>query len=470
MTEDKILSLRFYYKGKNLDIAKENRDIKDKFVVGSDKHIHWQILDKSFPKRHLLIKKAADSFKLILHKGMQLTVKKGDEILTEDSLRSQKLLKNNELLLDKNTTGYVSYAGDWSIAYEFVKPYHRVVTDEDRRMIREYHRRPELDSQAKLVRNVFIIAILLAIIGAVVFENTYTPPVYERTLAQRVQITREVAPPAPPPPPPTQETGPAEEQTGPPAEEAPTDAVATRRGAASILGFDAGEVTGPAVEVPSGPAVATVSEQIVASGAGAGRSGSGPGTAAPGPPGRARSSFDVGAVSPSAPPTGELFRGDIDTARRLGMRDVDASVLGGETGEITYTQISRTDQLEAIGRARQRALSAGLETVDEAAIETLPPEARETVISIRQYVDPNMRQLDELFIQERQVRNIYGSVQVTLFFKPNGQVEAVEIEERPGSFFTDSFKAKAYEIMMQWRVPTSKQLPPYSFQKRFQRN
>lgn len=465
MNEDKILSLRFYYKGKNLDIAKEERDIKDKFVVGSDKHNQWQILDNTFPKKHLLIKKAADGFKLILHKGMQLTVKKGDDILTEEALRNQNLLKKNELFLDKNTTGYVSYAGDWSIAYEFVKPYRRVLTDDDRRLIREYQRPPVLTPQEKLFRNLLIIAILITIIGAIIFENAYTPPVYQRTLAQRVQIEREVAP--------IEETMVFEERIAEEPVAEPTEGEAdpaAPRGAAALLGFDPGEVSGPAVDMPTGPALVTYSEQIVASRPGAGAPGTGPGAGLPGTtPGRAGASFDAGAVAPSGISPGELFRGDIDPGR-LGLRDVDASVLGGETGEITFTQVTRSEQLEALGRARQRALSAGLQTVDETAIETLPPEAREAAANIRQFIQPFIGQLDELFLQERQVRNIYGSIQITLYFRANGQVEAVNIDERPGSFFTDSFKAKATEIMMQWRVPTTRQLPPYSFQRRFARN
>src|SRR5690554_1091960 len=122
MTSEKVLNLRIYYKGKNLDTAKEERDIVNKCIVGSAKNIQWQILDKSFPKRHLLIKKAKDSFKLVLNKGMQVTVKKGNQLLTEEALRARKMLKNNELYMDIDSTGYVTCARYWCIAYEFVTP------------------------------------------------------------------------------------------------------------------------------------------------------------------------------------------------------------------------------------------------------------------------------------------------------------------------------------------------------------
>lgn len=167
---------------------------------------------------------------------------------------------------------------------------------------------------------------------------------------------------------------------------------------------------------------------------------------------------------------GEIFKGDIDTARRMGMRDIDPSLIGGISDDNSYTQITSAEELEALVRAKQRALSAGIQTVDESEIEAVAPEIRDRVINIRQYIEPSLRQLHELFAQESQVRNIYGSLQITLYFRPNGHIEAVSLEPRPGSFFTDSFMARATEIMRQWRVPTTRQLPAYSFQIRFVRN
>ncbi len=458
MTQDTILSLRFYYKGMNLDTAEEIRDIKHKLIIGSDKNNQWQILDQSFPPKHLLIKKVKDEFRLFLHKGMQLTVKKGNQILTEENLRTENLLKKNELTLDKNTTGYVTCARDWSIAYEYVKAEQRALTDEDRRIIQQYHRRPDLSPQEKLNRNLIIIIILLTIIGAFLFERLYTPPIIERTLSQRVQI--DVTQP--------EETLVFEEYIP---EETPVESeelVMRPIGAATILGFDPSEISGPVVQVPGGQVRITYSEEIVATGSGT--PGSGPGTAPSRSGGRATESFSAGDVNQSTVTPGEIFRGDVDAIRRIGMREIDPSVIGGEIEDIHLTEITTTEQLQALVRARQRALSAGIETVDETAIGTATPEMREAAVNIRQYIEPNLRQLHELFAKESQIRNIYGSTQITLYFRPDGQVEGVELEPRPGSFFTDSFKAQAIEIMMRWRVPTNRQLPAYSFQVRFVRS
>ena len=457
MTNNLILNLRFYYKGKNIDTAKEDRDIKKRFVVGSDKYIHWQILDKSFPKKHVLIRRVKDGFKLVLHKGMQLTVKKGEEILTEDMLREQKLLKNRQLYLDRESVGYVTCAKYWCIAYEFVEAEKRVVSAEDKMVIQRYYRRPPLDPQEKLSRNLFIIAVLLTLVGAFLFENFYQAPVYERSLAQRVQIEPAVIQP--------EETLVFEEIIPEDIPEVIDDRVDRPVGAVSILGFDPDAISGPVVSVPRGPAAITYSEQIVASGSG---------VTGEGPPrttgGRASAAFEAGAIIPESISPGDLFRGDVDTARRHGMRDIDPSLLGGDTDQIRYTHITSGEQLDALVRAQQRALSAGIQTVDESAIETSSPEIREAAINIRQYIEPNIRQIHELFAQETQIRNIYGSMQVTLYFRPDGGVEAVNIEPRPGSFFTESFITRSIDIMSQWRVPTRRQLPAYSFQIRFLRN
>jgi len=73
MNNDKILNLQLFYKGKLLDNARERRDIKNTFMIGSDKYLQWQILDNRFPKKHLFVKRTTkDKFKLLLTKGMKL--------------------------------------------------------------------------------------------------------------------------------------------------------------------------------------------------------------------------------------------------------------------------------------------------------------------------------------------------------------------------------------------------------------
>jgi len=460
MTSEKVLNLRFYYKGKNLDTAKEERDIVNKFIVGSAKNIQWQILDKSFPKRHLLIKKAKDSFKLVLNKGMQVTVKKGNQLLTEEALRARKMLKNNELYMDIDSTGYVTCARYWCIAYEFVTPEKRVLTDDDRKLIQRYYRRPPLSSQQKVNRNLLVIAFLLTVIGAFFFERYYTPPVYERTLAQRVQIEPVEMP--------EEEQLVFEEYIADEPEES-EEIVEGLTGAAGILGFDPQGVSGPMVDLPGGRTTLTYSEQIVATGEGGTGAGEGPGGGSA-TPGRAGSSFDTGVITQGSGPPGDLFSGDIDAARRMGLRDIDPDAIRGSTEGIAYSHISTEEQLAALARARQRALTSGIQVVDESEIESAEPEDRTAAMNIRQYIEPNFGQLHDLFAQESQFRNIYGSIQITLYFRENGQVEAVNLEERPGSFFTESFKVRAIDIIRQWRVPTTRQLPAYSFQIRFVRN
>ncbi|MCB5230781.1 MAG: hypothetical protein WCX83_03065 [Candidatus Cloacimonas sp.] len=473
MSKSKILSLKLFYKGKNLDIARENRDIKNKFVIGSDKHMYWQILDKNFPKKHLLVKKVKDDFKMFINKNMQLTVNKDGQALNADALKAQNLLSGNTLMLDRNTTGSISFSNDWRIEYEFIQPFVTVMTDEDRRLIALYHRRPPLGRQEKLARNLLIIAFLVVLIGGLLFDRLYTPPVYERSIASRVSV--DVAPITSVDTDYVMEEVVIEDIEPEPVgdETSASDATATggrHGGASSILGFDIGSGTGgggPAIAVDRGPSVITYSEQIVARGAGGGGSGAGPGRGPASTPGRASSNFDVGAAPSSSVKPGTLFGGDVSAAKKLGMKEVDASVLGGVTGEIQAAEIITTDQLEALARAKQRAFEYNLETVDEAKIESAPQEYKDDLTNVRQYIQPNMRQIDDLFKQETQIRRIYGSIEVTLYFSPSGQVEAVDIKERAGSFFTPSFKAKATEIMMQWRVPTKKQLPPYRFPYRF---
>jgi len=92
----KILNLELRYKGKFLDTAKYLRDFKNKFIIGSDKHLFWQILDDSFPKKHVLITKGRkNSFILHIRDDMDIFIKRRGKQYSKDDLIKSKLLKNN---------------------------------------------------------------------------------------------------------------------------------------------------------------------------------------------------------------------------------------------------------------------------------------------------------------------------------------------------------------------------------------
>ena len=120
---NKVLNLKLKYKDKVLDIARHNRDFTKKFYIGNDRDLFWQILDKAFPKRYNLISKHGSSFKMNLRDNMKVIVKKDNQELGMDDLRSANLIKGKTLTLDPSTVGSVEFGGSWEIEYNFSKPY-----------------------------------------------------------------------------------------------------------------------------------------------------------------------------------------------------------------------------------------------------------------------------------------------------------------------------------------------------------
>ncbi|MCD8479916.1 MAG: hypothetical protein LRZ88_06605 [Candidatus Cloacimonetes bacterium] len=72
----KILSLRLNYKGKFLDYAKEGKEIRKQFFIGSNKHLQWQILDTSFPDKHLFVKQVGNALVMNIPPGASFTCAK----------------------------------------------------------------------------------------------------------------------------------------------------------------------------------------------------------------------------------------------------------------------------------------------------------------------------------------------------------------------------------------------------------
>ena len=97
----KLLNLKLIYKGKELDTTRQNRDFTSKFYIGSDKHLFWQILDNSFPKKFLLVEKKGQTYVLNIHKSMHVTVQKDKKTLKGKELKRKRILNNNHLILKR---------------------------------------------------------------------------------------------------------------------------------------------------------------------------------------------------------------------------------------------------------------------------------------------------------------------------------------------------------------------------------
>ncbi len=454
MSDKKNLKMDLYYKGTNIGYVNEGRDFKKKFYVGTDKLLNWNFFDGiRFPKKHLLLKKSKDKFVLFLTRGMDVSVKMGEKVLSKEELKQRNMLDGNKLLIDPNISGQVTLADNWAIAFEYKKPYRRVITPEQKEAMKLYQRYPKPTKEQKNLRAMSFIALLLLLIIGFAMEN-YDLPVIERTAASLVSIdlppqqVRVVQEP--------QVADPTTAQEDVPADEGPARPSALDAWGSSRTGtLDAAEV----MDAQQTERVATiVGERIQRRGepGTGGRPGTGGAADASGAEFERRTGEVTG---------GPVWGGSDDIVRRSGTRvdgvgDTDLPILS--TGELEG----------AIARAQQarQGRDVGPVADDRTSLDQLPADQRTFVEDIRNYIENYWYQVENIIREERTRQPIFGRLNITLYINEQGDVDAAIIDPQPGSYFTDRFLQRAQSAMMTWRVRGTGELQEYRFRQNILEN
>jgi TonB family protein len=191
---EKVLNLVLNYMGKNLNIVKYQRDFKKKFLIGSNKHLLWQILDPSFPDKFVLVECAGQNYVLNLRQGMDVKVKKGDKVLDAEALKQEKLIHDNKLILSADTSGSISFSKNWEISYEFKAPSVIVLTEEEKKIVKQYAHRTPLTPETRFSQLIMVAGIVLTTGAMFVFNQLYKPPVLvDNTLEGILVASRKMA-------------------------------------------------------------------------------------------------------------------------------------------------------------------------------------------------------------------------------------------------------------------------------------
>jgi hypothetical protein len=478
---EKILNMKLNYKGKNLDIAKYQRDFNKHFYIGSNKNLFWQILDPTFPSKFLLVECEKDRYVLNLRQGMEVKVRKGDHILDTGTMIQERMIKGNQLLLTPDTTGTINFSQHWEISYEFQLPYKYELSDEQRQVIKLYSRRADPTTDYKFSRNMITAGIIFTIISMYFFNILYKPKEIENTLQNRLEAYKSMAQYVTPEIPASmkQEFAQVDENA-----EAPktTTQVKSRKGNASAageiesrFGFDPNATRGNGVRSSRVIALTTERDLVAeglgggggkGSGKGGGGKGSGEGPGLNGGGSRGATAFNITPSGKRTQNMGDLFQGNINVAGNRGYKEIDVASLGGKTNKIEAQRIVSSSQ---IGAVRSRFVSAGIVPVKETEIATSPPEIKAEMGSVRSVVSAYKPQIQNLYVQESQIRDMYGALEFTLYINASGIVEAVVIQSKTGSYFTDSFKEKAKSIIERWKIPVNKPVI-YAFSWQFIKN
>ncbi len=472
----KVLSIKLKYKDKYINYATSNKDFHNKFVIGSSKYLFWQILDNSFPEKFILLKKKGENFILQLHKTMELVLKKGNDLVQSDALK--KYISNNELVLTEDMQGYVSFSKDWTITYEFVKPYTKVLSPEEVQAIKLFSKSPDLTPEQKFNRNFVMISFFIAFVILSFINYSYKPQTGLVSLEEKIieeQMATRIIPEAPQDNYAEEETKEAPEaeaekatktatatKEATPKESAAASSAARTAQAQNIFGFDPSSTQKDIGSLKNKVIEATVQEDIVAStvGNGGGATGNGSGNNAnaaggsggKGGSGKNASVFNTAAVKSGGGTPGKLFSGDIKLGKDSGaLKEIDPSLLGGKASKMEVIQITSTPQVASLKR---KFASQGIQKVKESEIAFATPEKKAELANIKQYVNINKPQLINLFNQESQMSNLSGSMDIDIMIE-NGKVAGVEIAPKEGSKFTQAFLDKMKNVILNWRFPNT---------------
>ena len=453
---EKILNLKLRYKNKDLDIARYGRDFTNKFSIGSDKHIFWQILDKAFPQNYTLINKKGNDFTMQLREGMDLSVKKNGKELTKDDLKRDKILKGNVLLMDKNTEGSISFGGQWAIEYFYREPFVYKASPEELALAKQFAKFPPLTNEQKFTRIFLILGLVFTAIGLYIGEVTYVPPkaigIRERlnrleeiaTLIEP-EIIEEVEPDF------TRGEREIGEEEVEEVEE--TTQEVTSEDFKNMFGLDLGTGEIGDADLSSELLEVTQVDEIVAAastepGVGSG-TGTGPGTKQPG---GGTVLDDIVGSSGLAPGEGLGDLGGLeglDLGQGTGFEEVDLADLGGDVGKFDITKIESKAHFETVKKR-----FAGIKAIKEGSfkLKDKAPKDRTEFANIKNQVNTYKPQITQLYTVESMIMEMYGRIEFVIIIEANGKVVAADFNISKGSYFSESFLKKARNIILQWNI------------------
>ncbi|MCB5265867.1 MAG: hypothetical protein PHT37_03160 [Candidatus Cloacimonetes bacterium] len=450
----KILSLRLNYKGKFLDYAKEGKEIKKKFVIGSNKFLQWQILDPAFPDKHTLIKKKGGEYVMELPPDSQVTCERGRDTLDTQYLKQNNLLAGNELVLKEDIQGTLTLAPNWSVDFDFREPWVAVLTPEERAIVAQYARRSKPDSVTRFNRTVIWIVVILTVLFLAIFDQVLRPE-YKSILnvgdilQSQQNDAQKVVPDITPgdvatftEPDKSVEKKPGTTTTKRPGGTTTGRATGSSSLTSALQGFDASAVgTAPAYEI------ATVAEGFSPGRPGGGR-GSGPGIGGSGGP-----AGGVGAGSSYDPATMPIF-GDLGSV--VGKAPSSGGYTKAPEGAQGVHVTGDASKLAPSGKAwgdvaKQKKVAAsyssrGISTISEASIGSMDEGSRAKFNPVREQIQARQSQIEQAYRESQITQRV--SFTITVYISSNGTVrESVVV---PNGSYPGSFVAQIKTIVDNW--------------------
>lgn len=462
--ENKILNLKLKYKNKYLDIAKYKRDFHNQFYLGSDKMLLWQILDETFPEKFCLISRKKNQFQLNLWEEMDILVKEDNKIYPKHKLIREGILTNGVMQLKPNQMGRIKFLQDWEIEYNFSEPYRVVLSEEEKKEVKKFAHFSKVPAQDSFTRIFLLLGIIFTVGGLLLFESKYEPPL-ETDLAYRLSKIDYIATRVEIPIPETKQ------QESPQPREARKEEVtqqihqAARMTSeefqaefglslnASLSGGNEEELNNQLLEITEVQEIISSGESYVSTSA----------------PQITRGASELDVISSKV----ELGEGDglgdlggldgVDLSNDSGFEEIDLANLGGNIGQYNITKIESKKKFEEIKKR-----FSGIKMMQEGNIEIaeMQPQEKTQLANIDKVVSAYKPQIIKLFTTESMMIDMYGTLEFSLIIGLNNQVEAVDINQIEGSYFTATFITKCKEIILNWKI-TVQEPVGYSFRMKF---
>ncbi len=485
-----ILTLFLNYKGKDLDVIKHGRHFTNKWFIGSNKFLQWQILDPSFPDKLQLISQKGDSLFLNLVNPNQLSCSQNGKEVDNAQLKSNGILRGNELELRNDMSGTVNLIPDWQIRFMYTEPWVRVLTHEEQQIVAQYSRRSEGTAQERFSRNLMILAVLISgvfLVGYDLFLKpvTSTAGTLEAKLAQFQKAERILPSDLP-----TTNTGMTDAEMA--AADAAAKAEAAAQAAANAAAARAaaqvnagrtrpgtgtgtpgatrtassvfGDFTGGG-GTPGGTRTSTVVASVSRTFTAASRNGGGGGGTGPGPGGSGGgtgvgnpSSFNPGAISgynQSVMGGAVTGTGSIKGSTAIPTGEAVSVATGGNLANLA-PKGRPVAQSGADRAAMNTFTAANVSTKTEASIQSAPEADRPDLQKIAASVNTRKGQVEQLYRRAAAIKATSGSVKIRLYIGADGRVKTAVVTPTTEGF-TEQFLRDLKNMVQGWTFPISSQ-------------
>lgn len=492
-----ILKMNLKYKGKDLNYVTSQNELKSKFYIGSDKHLFWQILDKSFPAKHKFVTRKGKDYVAHLKNNMKVSVNYNDQELSNVELKSKGIMKGDELYLRPGYTGTIALAPDWEVDFKYFQKKRKKISKEELRVIKKFSRWSPWTKEERFTRIFLLLAFIFTLAGSIAFDIMYEPPVRELTFEdyssealgasiedwienkvteeEVVQETKEEAGADAEEAEETPKEEPTPQQTQQEAEAAEV-AEATAE-LSSFLSANLGDTTeddaadaGAGEDLFAGNNVQVINQlgELTAAAVGnqsgnTNNNANASGNLFKADPGQLGvESNDIGDAG-----LGDLFsKGQLEETTEAGGFDINIAGFDTGMGQAGEIKTVTPNQVKArIAEAKRKMASVKVISEDDIKSGKVQVSESSAIGIVRNRVNTFKSRIMKIYNTQFQFSEMYGSLKITLYVEPSSVV--AEVEPAPGSKFDDDFiDAVKSDIAGSWKFPVSENVV-YPFIMRF---